>query len=331
MVKPMAQHFLLSAEARSLSLVQVMQMTDTQVEAMFRLVRWPETKGEPVCPSCGSPEVYSRPRGKNMPRWRCKACLHNFSLISGTIFANAKLPLRMYLAAVSIFSNEVKGKSMLALSRDLGVQYKTAFVLAHKMREAMASEIKVRHVGGEGRVAEIDGGYFGGYVKPANRREYRRDRRLRFNQSGKRQCVVVVRERDGYTLPGVFRTEAEALSFIRQRVAKETTINADEAGSWNDLHSKYEMRRINHEEAYSLNGACTNQAESFFSRMRRAEIGHHHHIAGPYLLRYAQEACWREDSRRLSTGEQVKAISTLAMHSKPSVDFSGYWQRSKVV
>jgi hypothetical protein len=80
---------------------------------------------------------------------------------------------------------------MLALSRDLGVQYKTAFVLAHKMREAMAAEVKgVLRIGGEGRKAEIDGGYFGGYVKPAYLRENRCDRRLRQNQSGKRQCVI---------------------------------------------------------------------------------------------------------------------------------------------
>jgi hypothetical protein len=223
--------------------------------------------------------------------------------------------------------NEVKGKNALALSRDLGISYKAAFVLLHKLREAMASEMKGRTIGGKGKVAEVDGGYFGGYVKPANIRTNRRDRRRWFNQSGKRQCVVVIRQRDGHTLPGVFRNEADALSFICQRVAKETVINADEAGSWNDLHSKYEMRRINHEQAYSLDGACTNQAESFFSRMRRAEIGHHHHIAGPYLLRYAQEASWREDNRRLSNGEQVTAVTTLAMRSKPSEKFSGYWQR----
>jgi hypothetical protein len=60
------------------------------------------------------------------------------------------------------------------------------------------------------------------------------------------------------------------------------------------------VKRINHQEAYSLDGACTNWAEEFFSRMRRAEIGHHHHIAGQYLLRYAQEASWREDNRRMS-------------------------------
>jgi hypothetical protein len=61
--------------------------------------------------------------------------------------------------------------------------------------------------------------------------------------------------------------------------------------------------------------------------MRRAEIGHHHHIAGAYLLRYAQEASWREDNRRKSNGEQVNRLTGLAMKQKPSVDFSGYWQR----
>jgi ISXO2-like transposase domain len=64
------------------------------------------------------------------------------------------------------------------------------------------------------------------------------------------------------------------------------------------------MSGFSHEEAYSLNGACTNWAEVFFSRMRRAEIGHHHHFAGPYLLRYEQEASWREDYRRTSNGDQ---------------------------
>src|ERR1700674_373145 len=157
--------------------------------------------------------------------------------------------------------------------------------------------------------------------------ENRRDRRLARNQSGKRKAVVVIRERDGNSLPAVFRTEGQALSFIKARIAKGTTVHADESGAWNDLHSRYEMKRINHEEAYSLDGACTNWAEEFFSRMRRAEIGHHHHIAGPYLLRYAQEASWREDNRRISNGEQVNRVAGLAMATKQSVDFCGYWQR----
>ena len=202
----------------------------------------------------------------------------------GTLFASAKLPLHCYLAAIAIFTNEVRGKSALALSRDLCVSYKCAFVLLHKLREAMADELKGRVVGGEGKTAEVDGGYFGGYVKPANQKEHRRDRRYTENQSGKRKLVVVIRERGGNSVPAVFGTKSQASAFIRTRVAKGTVLHADEASTWDGLHERFEMKRINHQEAYSLNGACTNQAEEYFSRLRRAEIGIHHHIAGAYLF-----------------------------------------------
>jgi hypothetical protein len=128
-----------------------------------------------------------------------------FSITSGTLFAWHKLPLRSYLMAIALFCNEVKGKSMLAFSRDLDVQYKTAFVLAHKLREAMASSTKALRIGGEGRAAEIDGAYFGGHVRPENRAADRIDRRLVENQSGKRQVVVAMRERAGRTLAQVSR------------------------------------------------------------------------------------------------------------------------------
>lgn len=172
----------------------------------------------------------------------------DFTLTSGTLFAFHKLPLRTYLAAIVIFCNEVKGKSALALSRDLDVQYKTAFVLAHKMREAMASEMKGATIGGEGKVAEVDGGYFGGYVKPANHAENRRDRRLAVNQTGKRKVAVVIRERNGRTLSQVFRTEAGSTAFIKARVAKGTELMADEASSWDALYTGFDMKRINHQE-----------------------------------------------------------------------------------
>ena len=84
--------------------------------------------------------------------------------VSGTIFASRKLSIRDYLLAIAIFVNGAKGHSALQLSRDLDCQYKTAFVLAHKIREAMASEANGATVSGE---VEIDGAYFGGHVQPA--------------------------------------------------------------------------------------------------------------------------------------------------------------------
>ncbi len=79
------------------------------------------------------------------------------------------------------------------------------------------------------------------------------------------------------------------------------------------------MRRVNHQDGFST-GACTNGAESYFSRLRRGELGHHHHIAGPYLLRYALKAAWRENLRRISNGEQVYGVVGLAMQCRPSVE-----------
>ena len=183
-----------------------------------------------------------------------------------------------------------------------------------------------RVFGGEGKEAEVDGGYFGGCVKPANQKEYRRDRRLARNQNGKRKVVVVIRERGGNSVPVVFNTESQAASF-RARIAKGTVVHADEAACWDNLHERFEIKRINHQEAYSLDGACTNMAEEYFSGLRRAEIGIHHHIAGTYLLRYAQESSWREDNRRVSNGDQVSRIAALALKRGKSVDFTGYWQR----
>ena len=324
----MAQHFLMSAAARTLSIAQVLRMTDKEAEQEFASLRWAETQGKPVCPACECPTCYECRRPSGALRFRCKACRKDFSLTSGTLFAFHKLPLQTYLASVVIFCNEVKGKSALALSRDLDVQYKTAFVFGHKLHEAMSTEMKGTKLGGTGTEVEVDGGYFGGYVKPANHKENRRDRRLAKNQNGKRQCVVVVRQRDGRTLPATFLSEGSALSFIRSRVEKGTSLFADDSAAWNELHATYEMKRINHQLAYSDDGACTNGAESFFSRMRRGEVGHHHHIAGTYLARYAQESAWREDHRRVDNGAQVRSIVALALAAPSSVDFCGYWQRA---
>jgi transposase-like protein len=325
----MAQHFLLSATARSLSAAKIMRMSEQGVQNVFVRMRWPKTDGKPECPACGCSICYPCPRSSGQWRWRCKACRADFSVTSGTLFAAHKLPLRIYLLAVATFCNEVKGKSMLAFSRELDVQYKTAFVLAHKMREAMAASMKGARIGGPGCTAEIDGAYFGGHVRPHNLAAERIDRRLAENQSGQRQVVVAMRERGGRTLAAVFPAEADALSAIRQRIARGTTVHADESAAWSPLHASFAMRRINHQQGYSMDGACTNQAESFFSRLRRGELGHHHHLAGRYLARYAQEAAWREDMRRISNGEQVHSVVRLAMQCRPSVDFCGYWQRAQ--
>jgi transposase-like protein len=316
-----AQHFLLSAAARTLSLVQVARMSDEEARAAFQSIRWSDNDGKPYCPKCGCVAIYGY---ASRPIFKCKGCGHQFSITSGTIFASRKLAVRDILMAIAIFVNGAKGHSALQLSRDLNVQYKTAFVLSHKIREAIASEVNSQTVSGE---VEIDGAYFGGYVKPANYKENRRDRRLSENQSGKRRVVVVMRERNGRSQSIVANAEHEAVPQIANWVEEGSTVHADEASHWDALHARYLTKRINHSESYSDGEACTNMAESFFSRLRRAEIGTHHHIAGPYLESYSDEMAWREDNRRLSNGELYLMAVNSALKHPVSRKWKGYWQR----
>ncbi len=232
----MAQHFLLSAKARTLSIGQVMRMTDVQAETVFASIRWAETDGKAVARIAAAQTGYEARRPTGALRFRCKACRKDFSLTSGTLFAFHKMPLRTYLAAIVIFCNEVKGKSALALSRDLDVQYKTAFVLAHKLREAMSSEVRGHQLGGPGKVVEIDGGYFGGYVKPANHKaepggsppcpqpERQAPVRGRHPRSATAMCCRPPSGRRARPCP------SSATGWPR-----ETEIMVDESTAWNDL------------------------------------------------------------------------------------------------
>jgi hypothetical protein len=125
----------------------------------------------------------------------------------------------------------------------------------------------------------------------------------------------------------VAKSEAEGVRGLHDRIALGSTIHADEASHWDAFHARYVTKRVNHSEAYSHDGACTNQAESFFSRLRRAEIGTHHKIAGPYLAAYAAEMDWREDNRRISNGEQYAMIVRVTLMHPVSMNWKGYWQR----
>ena len=318
----MAQHFLLSAKARTLSLKGIMRMTDDEAHDRFEAIRFADNGGAAFCPRCECTAVYSY---RTRRIWKCKACNHQFSVTSGTIFASRKLPIRDYLAAVAIFVNAVKGISALQLGRDLDVQYKTAFVMAHKIREAIGA-------GRDGIVltgtVEIDGAYFGGKSKEKNVKTDREDRRTSA-QAAKRQSVVVARERDGKTFTTVATSEAAAVPAIRARILLGSVVHADEAAAWDRLHARYEMHRVNHSVAYSQDGACTNMAESYFSRLRRAEIGQHHHISGKYLAAYAGEMAWKEDNRRQANGTQHEMATGAALAHPVSRVWCGYWQRAK--
>jgi hypothetical protein len=114
----------------------------------------------------------------------------------------------------------------------------------------------------------------------------------------------------------VFKSENASVGFIKARVGKGTVVHTDEAKGWEALRAKYAMKVINHSQAYSADDACTNQTESFFSRLRRAEFGQHHHISGLYLARYAGK----------SHGGKITAVSRTVRCSAWSASLPGPWE-----
>ena len=320
----MSQHFLLSAAARTLSLRSVYAMGEEKAYETFCKLRWTDTDGEPVCPRCGSLNTYRIPTRR---KFKCAGCYHQYSVTSRTIFASRKLSFTDLLAAICIFTNAVKGISALQLSRDLDCQHKTAFVLAHKIREALSAETKGLKLSGD---IEIDGAYFGGRVRPANKAEDRVDRRLAQHQTGKRRVVFAIRQRKGRTLTFVVRNEVDGAYYVPHHTMPGSVIYADEAAHWDVLkwHRHLRLLRINHREAYSADGISTNQAESYFARLRRMIEGQHHHVSPQYLHQYASEAAWKEDHRRLDNGALAKRVIGLAMAHWVSKNWCGYWQRA---
>jgi transposase-like protein len=271
-------------------------MKEADAYRWFCKARW--DKGEPNCPVCGSLKVHSIRRR----RFRCgeKECRREFSVTTGTILACHKLPFKKMLLAVAIAVLSVKGKAALQLKRELGVSCKTAFVLLHKLREAIAAGRQQMKLKG---IVEMDGMYLGGHLRPANKAEDRVDARLAENQTGKRMAIIAMRERgpDNRTVAAAAPEERGDVAWhlVKNHVVEGAELRADQHKSYDELVGLATMVRNDHEKAYvETADASTNQAESFFSRARRGEIGIYHRAAGKYLDWYAADSAWREDHRR---------------------------------
>ena len=333
----MSIHFLLSAKARTLSSLQVANMTENEATSLFKYLRWGERDEDMVCPHCG---VMHKPYFiKTRRLWKCAHCRSFFSVTSGTIFAYHKLPLKTYLYVISMYTNSVKGISSLQMAREITCQHKTAFVLLGKIREALMNARDDTPLEGD---IHMDGAYACGSIRPENRKEDRVDRRLAENQNPGKRCILVMRQ--NYTAEEVMRIGAagakRSLTFIiksenqkdigklaPQYIAKGSVISTDESEAYDKLHAKYKVKRVNHSVEYrSADGTTNNQAESFFSRFRRMQVGQIHKVTPKYLGDYANEIAFREDSRRWPNGAIFKTIAGNCAHSGVSRDWCGYWQ-----
>lgn len=326
----MSQHFLLSKRARSISLPEVLGKTDDEARLFFAELRW-GCIDQQTCPHCGSVRAHRYVRLQK--RWKCRDCYKAFSVTSGTVFHCHKLPLQLILGAIVLYANAVKGISALQMSRDLNVQYKTAFVLLHKVRETIWHAKDETLLCGE---VEIDGGYVHTYVRPKNKKKDRPNKTLAENQNPDKCVMLVLRERHPQKKKGAKKTRIFILksenqrdinAVVRANVHPGAVIFTDEGPGFSVLSAGWEHRVVNHSQEYSADdGANENQAESFISRFRRMMMGQIHRLARKYLDVYSNEIAYREDSRRTSNGSTVKDVVAKCLRLGPSRDWTGYWQ-----
>jgi hypothetical protein len=176
----MSQHFRATPAARSITIADVMNMTDREITRRFLIARWGSEKKQ-GCPHCGQFDCHyerrpqrrtsrrpaTRRTSPSKPQWRCRACFEIFSITSGTLFDASKLPLRLILLGIVLALGPANGAASLVQSSHLGVAPKTAWIFGQRLREAMAADGPTEKFTG---FVQMDGGYFCGKPYKPNRR-----------------------------------------------------------------------------------------------------------------------------------------------------------------
>ena len=290
---------------KGITLVELAELfsTEEKAEEWFVQARYPDGVR---CPRCDSDEVSRRKSRKPMP-FHCKACRKYFSMKTGTVMHDSKLPLRTWGIAFYLMHTSLKGVSALRLRRDLGVTYSTAWHLAHRIRETWD---KAGHKF-EGPV-EVDETYVGGKRKNMSNAK-RRDLAGLGYGSGPSGKTAVVGMRDRATnyvsAEVVDRATKENLhEFVRERTRSDTVVYTDEAPVYRNLDRPHAA--VNHSVSQYVDGqVSTNGVESMWSLLKRGIMGSFHHVSPKHLHRYIREFEGRHNQRPLNTIEQMEAMA----------------------
>lgn len=236
------------------------------------------------------------------------------------------------------FAIAAKGIPATRIAAILGVQHKHAWALLHKLRDTLNRNKDLSPLNGE---VHIDGGYFNYYIRPKNFKHKRIDRRAKRNQRQDKSCVLVFRQKsaDYHEIKGADRTivaqikeenTQDMLALTRLLVKQDSEICADENPAYDALGFRYKLYRVNHSQEYrAIDGTTNNLAESYFARLRRASIGVYHRMLHNYLMLYANEIAWREDTRKQKPVERLEGLLCSCLNQRPSPHFTCYGQGNR--
>lgn len=286
---------------------------EAAARAHLEAQRWP---AGPVCPKCGTVDQATRLCGEKHRAGllECRACRKQFSVTVGTVFERSHVPLHKWVLAVHLVTSSKKGMSAHQLHRMLKVTYKTAWFMAHRIREAMTDE-NPAPLGGEGKIIEADETYQGKVEQPE-----------KFTKKGKpslsgRRSVVALVERGGAAR--AFHMKKVTAENVGEVLAKhadpKSKLHTDESNLYPKNGEKFAAHEtVRHSAGQYAKGPKgpnrihSNSVEGFFGIFKRGMTGVYHHVGEQHLQRYLNEFSFRY-SHRIKLGVDDAARANLAL------------------
>ena len=286
------------SDRQGISLVQLLEMFPDEDAARewFEAKRWPEGVR---CARCGGSLVNKVKSRKPMP-WRCSDCKKYFSVKMGTFMAESKVPLRKWAIAIYLVSTSLKGVSSMKLHRDLEVTQKTAWFMAHRIREALSADDDLMR-----GPAEMDETYLGGRWKGMHA--------ARRKASPKKVVVAGIKDRD----TGEVRAQViehpdknTLLGMAKRSIAPGAIVSTDDLDAYTDL-PVFGFRHgvVDHSRGEYVRGVIHTQGiESFWSLLKRGYVGTFHYLSEKHLQRYVNEFAAGATMRELDTHDIMAEI-----------------------
>lgn len=294
-----------------LSFRQILNWSDEECRGYLEQMRWPDG---PHCPKCGAPEpwkVTRKSRTKNVARslYCCRVCKRQFTATVGTIFEDSKLPLSKWLAAIYLMSSSKKGISAHQLHRTLEITYRSAWFMAHRIREAMTDKVRPLLTG----TVEADESYIGG--KP--RGHYaQRGKALTMSERikiafEKKTPVLGILERGGMVrtlaMPNINKRDVQRV--LQENIdLKRARLMTDEHPLYGGISRKLPHNMIRHLSEYVRGEIHTQGIENYWSILKRGVYGVFHHVDAGYLPCYLNEFEFRFNRRKVTDQERFAAL-----------------------
>lgn len=282
---------------------------ETAAREWLEQIRWPEGA---YCPHCGEAEKVAKLEGKSHRPglYQCRSCRKQFTVTVGTLYERSHIPLHKWLYATYLLSTSKKGISTHQLHRMLGITYKSAWFMTHRIREAMADTSNTP-MGGPGSVVEADETYFGEKAeKPTTTTSGRP-----FTKGGRtgpatKRCVVSLVERGGKVRSfHVNRATKDSVREILVRnVSRKSTLMTDESRLYTETGKEFKKHgTVNHSAGIyaKKDGTHSNTVENYFSIFKRGMQGVYQHCAEKHLHRYLKEFDFRYSNRSITDTERT--------------------------